>query len=72
MPLLITYGNRPAYKGVPATSRSASGKKLTRETLLEILEESDWNKAEVARRVGVSRTAIWKYMKKWEIPLKRP
>jgi len=60
-----------ALKVVPATSRPASIKKLTRETLLEILEESDWNKAEVARRVGVSRTAIWKYMKKWDIPLKR-
>ena len=62
----------PAHRGVPETSRPASAKKLTRETLLEILEESDWNKAEAARRLGVSRTAIWKYMKKWEIPLKRP
>ncbi|HKI49249.1 MAG TPA: sigma 54-interacting transcriptional regulator [Desulfobacteria bacterium] len=61
-----------ALKGVPATSRTALKKKQTRESLLEILEESDWNKAEAARRVGVSRTAIWKYMKKWEIPLKRP
>jgi len=59
-------------KGVPAISHTASIKKLSRETLLEILEGSDWNKAEAARRVGVSRTAIWKYMKKWEIPLKRP
>ena len=67
------YEYRPAVlKGVPATSRSASVKKLTRERLLEILEESEWNKAEAARRVGVSRTAVWKYMKKWKIPLKRP
>ncbi|MFH2067387.1 MAG: hypothetical protein ABIK15_19455 [Pseudomonadota bacterium] len=29
---------------------------------------SDWNKAEVGRRVGYSRAAIWKYMKKWDIP----
>ena len=61
-----------ALKAVPATSRAFSGKKLTRETLLEILGESAWNKAEAARRVGVSRTAIWKYMKKWDIPLKPP
>ena len=47
-------------------------KKLTREKLLEILYECDWNKAEVGRRVGLSRTAIWKYMKKWDIPLKMP
>ncbi|MFH2067384.1 MAG: sigma 54-interacting transcriptional regulator [Pseudomonadota bacterium] len=47
---------------------SSMRKKLTREKLLELLEESDWNKAEVGRRVGYSRAAIWKYMKKWDIP----
>ncbi|RLC27149.1 MAG: diguanylate cyclase, partial [Deltaproteobacteria bacterium] len=46
--------------------------KLSRETLLRLLEYCGWNKAEVAREVGLSRTAIWKYMKKWDIPLKRP
>ncbi len=44
--------------------------KLTRQELLLLLEECGWNKAEVARRVGLSRTAIWKYMKKWDIPLR--
>lgn len=44
-------------------------KKLSKETLSELLDECDWNKAEVGRRVGLSRTAIWKYMKKWRIPL---
>jgi PAS domain S-box-containing protein len=43
--------------------------RLTRDRLLDLLEESGWNKAEVGRRVGLSRTAIWKYMKKWDIPL---
>ncbi|MBT4088662.1 MAG: sigma-54-dependent Fis family transcriptional regulator, partial [Deltaproteobacteria bacterium] len=46
-------------------------RKLTRDYLIEVLSECDWNKAEVARRVGLSRTAIWKYMKKWDIPLQR-
>ena len=46
-------------------------KKLSREDLLHLLDECEWNKAEVGRRVGLSRTAIWKYMKKWEIPLQR-
>jgi len=45
--------------------------KLSQETLLELLDECDWNKAEVGRRVGLSRTAIWKYMKKWNIPLQK-
>jgi len=65
----------------PAASR-ASGhladddrplkKRVSRDALVHILGESDWNKAEAGRRLGVSRTAIWKYMKKWNIPLKRP
>jgi len=39
---------------------------------VEVLEACNWNKAEVGRQVGLSRTAIWKYMKKWDIPLKPP
>jgi transcriptional regulator with PAS, ATPase and Fis domain len=46
--------------------------KPSRESLLELLEQCDWNKAEAARRIGVSRTALWKYMKKWDIPLQNP
>ena len=42
---------------------------LTREKLIGLLESSDWNKAEVARQIGKSRASVWKYMKKWEIPL---
>ena len=47
-------------------------RKLTREKLVEILKDCDWNKAEAGRRIGLSRTAIWKYMKKWDIPLIMP
>lgn len=46
--------------------------KVTREFLLDVLEASGWNKAEVGRRIGLSRAAVWKYMKKWDIPLKQP
>lgn len=46
-------------------------RKLSKDTLRELLDECDWNKAEVGRRVGLSRTAIWKYMKKWNIPLQQ-
>ncbi|MCB2145084.1 MAG: sigma 54-interacting transcriptional regulator [Deltaproteobacteria bacterium] len=46
-------------------------KKLSKETLRELLDECDWNKAEVGRRAGLSRTAIWKYMKKYDIPLQQ-
>ena len=56
---------------VPAGPASTGRPPLSRAVLLELLDSCDWNKAEVARRVGLSRTAIWKYMKKWNIPLRR-
>lgn len=43
---------------------------LNKEQLVGLLQTCQWNKAEVARQLGVSRTAVWKYMKKWDIPLK--
>jgi len=49
----------------------APGKNLTREKLLVLLNECEWNKAEVARKIGMSRASIWKYMKKWNIPLQK-
>jgi DNA-binding NtrC family response regulator len=55
-----------------AVAGEVSREELTREALLDLLVECGWNKAEVARRLGVSRTAVWKYMKKWEIPLQKP
>ncbi|MCF8091438.1 MAG: sigma 54-interacting transcriptional regulator [Desulfotignum sp.] len=47
-------------------------KNLTREALVDLLTQCQWNKAEVARRIGKSRTLVWKFMKKWDIPLKQP
>lgn len=54
-----------------SVSRPYRRVKIDKEELLEILNESDWNKAEAARRIGISRTAVWKYMKKWAIPLRK-
>lgn len=64
----------PDSMSMPPSSRvgDPSVTRLYPEKLLEILNVCDWNKAEVGRRVGLSRTAIWKYMKKWGIPLKKP
>ncbi|MGD9687805.1 helix-turn-helix domain-containing protein, partial [Desulfobacter sp.] len=39
--------------------------------LLLLLDACNWNKAEVARQLGKSRTLVWKYMKKWDIPLQK-
>jgi len=55
-----------------SVSRPYRRVKIAKEELLEILNESDWNKAEAARRIGISRTAVWKYMKKYRIPLQGP
>jgi PAS domain S-box-containing protein len=43
---------------------------LSRERLLGLLQEHQWKKAAVAKTLGVSHTAVWKYMKKYGIPLK--
>ncbi len=45
---------------------------INQQTLTELLWECGWNKAEAARQLGISRTAVWKYMKRFNIPLKRP
>ena len=52
--------------------RSSMRRSLTRDALLALLDDCDWSKAEAARRLGVSHTSVWKYMKKWDIPLQRP
>jgi len=54
------------------TKKVRIGRDLSKKELVKLLETCYWNKAEVARRLGVSRTAVWKYMKKWDIPLKNP
>lgn len=64
-------GYRPPEITKPLLYGKQRQKKVTRDMLLELLDACDWNKAEVARRMGVSRTAVWKYMKKWKIPLQR-
>ncbi len=63
------YPVRPAEK---PNYKPRSQQKVTKTLLLELLHECDWNKAEVARQLDRSRTSIWKYMKKWDIPLDGP
>jgi two-component system response regulator HydG len=55
----------------PRKSVSQKREKVTRESLLSLLEDCSWSKAETARRLGLSHTSVWKYMKKWNIPLNR-
>jgi len=57
---------KPAHSGLKYFQPEHA---LTREQLAKLLQDHDWNKAEVARRIGLSRASVWKYMKKWGIPL---
>ncbi|SDO55782.1 sigma-54 interaction domain-containing protein [Desulforhopalus singaporensis] len=63
-------------EGRNATNESASlrpagyrRRKVSKDQLLTLLVDCSWNKSEVARRLGLSHTSVWKYMKKWGIPL---
>ncbi len=67
----LQYHNIGMHDGQLSSFDTREKNKLDRESLIQILNENNWNKAEVARKVGLSRTAIWKYMKKWDIPLQR-
>jgi two-component system response regulator HydG len=74
LPVEIRQGHHPTgeYPVLVSTGPARGKINLTEEKLLQALHACNWNKAEVGRRVGLSRTAIWKYMKKWDIPLKQP
>ena len=72
LPIEIRQVGYPLTTQKPASAKGRYAnfkQKLTRQKLLDLLEACDWNKAEVSRRIGLSRTSIWKYMKKWSIPL---
>lgn len=56
-------------KAIGSNINSHEAKPTSREELLELLKKTGWNKAEVGRIVGVSRTAIWKWMKKLDLPM---
>ena len=58
-------------RGTSSQNKSYSSKGLStnKEQLLELLDECDWNKAEVGRRLGIDRTSVWRRMKKFDIPL---
>ena len=39
----------------------------TAEGLVALLEQCGWNRSEVARRLGIDRTTVWRKMKQWGI-----
>jgi transcriptional regulator with PAS, ATPase and Fis domain len=73
LPSHLRHQRPPGADGHTASGSAgpAKRKKVSKSELLALLHDCDWNKAEVARRIGVSHTSVWKYMKKWNIPLQR-
>ncbi len=74
LPLEIRHRNTgprdwhyPPLKDLVAVRRP--GQQLTPDRLKAILHAAGWNKAEAARQTGLSRASVWKYMKKWNIPM---
>jgi len=61
---------RFSYPNIKHETYDEQRKQLTKEKLISLLSECGWNKSEVARRLNCSHTSIWKYMKKWSIPLR--
>lgn len=62
MPTTAPTANRPVRTSIES-------KRLLRDSarLSELLEENLWNKAEVARILGVSRTAVWKWIQRHKL-----
>ncbi len=64
-------GNGIGSKDAAATTHSVRDTIVrSAEQLRALLDECGWNKAEAARRLGISRTAVWKWMKKHGLPLR--
>ncbi len=73
LPRELRDGNgSAATEARPLPGHRGRRRGLSAETLARLLVECGYNKAEAARRLGISRTAVWKHMKKWGIPLQPP
>ncbi|MGC9195609.1 MAG: sigma-54 interaction domain-containing protein [Syntrophobacteraceae bacterium] len=72
LPVEIRQPVYPVRADGAQTNGGGARRKISPEVLTELLNDCDWNKASVGRCLGLSRTAVWKYMKKFDIPLKKP
>ncbi len=50
-------------------ARPMRRKPPTPEQFIQLLEECAWNKSEVARRLTIARTSVWRHMKRLGLPL---
>ncbi len=66
----INYAASPSKKNIEI-EKNYKISSMTKESLIKLLNDCEWNKAEVGRRINKSRTSVWKYMKKLNIPLQK-
>jgi len=58
---------RAAILEIPTAKPSRRA--ATKKEIVALLKECDWNKAEVARRLGITRTQVWRRMTQMGIPM---
>jgi transcriptional regulator of acetoin/glycerol metabolism len=74
--VILSRGGTIAAEHIPAEVRGESGplnpaKTMTREEeekrILEVLEQTDWNKAKSARLLGISRKTLYQKIRKYNL-----
>jgi PAS domain S-box-containing protein len=68
LPRQITGAKEPA-PAPPVAERSESHRKNGRTSVVKALQETGGNKTQAAKRLGISRVALYKRMRKYGIPL---
>lgn len=68
LPFFISGRQKRTAFGMPTSIRKLQ-EKAERDTILDCLAEYDYNKAQVAKVLGIHRTLLYKKMKKHGIPL---
>jgi two-component system response regulator FlrC len=63
-------GLQPAAK--PRGGMASDLRSLERDTIIRVLQECAWNKAQAAKRLGVTRTQLYGRMQKYMIEQERP
>ncbi len=61
--------NGGGSRGRPVPAAPLSERTLQeveRDTVMRVLSETGWNKAAAARRLGISKTTLWRRLKAWE------
>jgi transcriptional regulator of acetoin/glycerol metabolism len=61
LPAFFDSGAKPEHK------ETSSHGQLSRETIAELLARYKGNRSQVARELGVDRTTLWRWMKRFNL-----